>query len=147
VATTDVHTFLDAKRDDIAAIQDGGSDAFNRVLLVPIIDIDMLMEGTARWPAAFVTDGGGQLDNLNGKLWTRRMLVTVMDNIVRSDFGVRSLEQVLKKCDLVQDALEHTRSDSEIFMVADTDAQVEVLDEHTMFVYKTLTFQYTIEKA
>ena len=141
---TDIKDFLDQTKTDIIALG-GGTPTFDRVLIMPVADIEILMQNP-RWPAAIIVDGGGTLDEHNHKLWKRTFDVIVVDAHPRDTFGEESTRQMLDLGEALVAGLEYNNTDG-LFLEADSDVQTEITMMGLMIAAKTYTFAYEIQRA
>lgn len=140
---SDIKDFLDQTKVDVAAL--GGGTAFNRVLIVPLVDIDVLMQNP-RWPAALINDGGGELDPHNHKIWRRVLEITVVDSHQRDPWGEVSTREMLDLGETLVAGLEYNNTDS-LFLEADSDIAAEFTRLGVMIVHKTYTFAYKLRRS
>lgn len=138
--SSDIKDFLDQTKVDIEALGD-----FDRVLIVPAVDIQLLMQNP-RWPTALMNDGGGELDPNNHKLWRRALEVTVVTGVPRDTWGEEAARQMLDLGEALVAGLEYNTNDS-LFLEADSDIAVETTSMGIMIVHKTYTFAYEIQRS
>lgn len=125
---------------------DGAVAATPRVLIVPSLDMEQVVKNP-RWPAAFLLDLGGELENQNGKIWRRVLGVTVMTAEPRDGFGEKAMREVIRLGELMVAELELSTSDSAIFLLGDTDTEAVTSTNGQIFVHKTWNFVYRIERT
>ena len=141
--SSDIKDFLDQTKVDIEAL--GGGTAFLRVLIVPAVDIERLMQNP-RWPTALMWDGGGTLDPHNHKIWTRILNVTVVTAHPRDTWGEESARQLLDLGETLTAGLEQNTTDS-VFLAADQDDEIETTLMGTLIVNKVYRFEYQLERT
>lgn len=141
--SSDVKDFLDQTKSDIEAL--GGGATFNRVLILPSTDLELLMQNP-RWPTAVLTDAGGVLDEHNHKLWRRTLEVTVIDAHPRDTWGEESVRQVLDLGEALVAGIEYNTLDS-LFLAADSDIASETTAMGLLIVAKTYAFTYELERS
>ncbi len=140
---SDIKSFLDATKVDIKAL--GGGTAFLRVLIVPAIDIELLMQNP-RFPTALMWDGGGELDRHNQKIWTRTLNVTVVTAHPRDTWGEESVRQLFDLGKTLIAGLEYNTTDS-VYLAHDSETPVEQTPLGMLIVSKTYEFAYELERA
>lgn len=138
--SSDVKDFMDQTKSDIIALGD-----FARVLIIPAVDIQLLMQNP-RWPTALMNDGGGILDEHNHKLWRRILNVTVVDAHPRDTWGEESTRQLFDLGEALVAGLEYNVNDA-LFLEADSDIVVETAPLGLLIVHKTYSFAYEIERS
>lgn len=141
----DISDFLQQTKTDVEAVQYSGSDAFNRVWIVPVVDVERLL-AIPRWPTALINDAGGTLDPVNGKVWTRQMDITVVDCVPRDHVGEESTLAVLNRGEALVAALEWNDTDG-IFLAADSVVEALPVDNDLLIMAKSYTFTYQIQRA
>lgn len=141
--SSDVKDFLDQTKVDIEAL--GGGATFNRVMILPSLDMEIVMKNP-RWPTAVMLDGGGTLDKDNHKIWTRTMEVVVIDAHPRDAWGEESVRQVLDLGEVLIAGLEYNINDS-LFLEGDSDFASEVTTLGLLIVGKSYNFEYELERS
>lgn len=141
----DVADFLQQTKTDVEAVQYSGSDAFNRVWIVPAVDLDTVLK-IPRFPMALINDAGGELSPVNGKVWTRQMDITILDVKPRDHAGEQGTIQILNLGEALVAALEWNRTDG-LFLAADSDVEAVTVKKGLMIFTKTYTFQYQIQRS
>ena len=143
--STTIADFLIQTKVDIEAVQLSGSNAFHRVWIAPAVDVNTLLH-VPRFPVAIINDGGGVLDPVNSKVWTRRMDVTVIDCVPRDHVGENSLDGVLDRGEALIAAMEWNRTDG-LYLAADSDVSPVVAPNGLVFIRKTYSFEYQLQRA
>lgn len=138
--SSDIKDFLDQTKADIIALGN-----FNRVLIVPAVDISLLMQNP-RWPTALMNDGGGVLDENNHKCWRRVLNVTVVDAHPRDTWGEESTRQMFDLGEALVAGLEYNTNDS-LFLEADSDIETTATVLGLLISWKTYSFAYEIERS
>lgn len=141
----DIADFLTQTKTDVEAVQYSGAAAFHRVWIVPAINLNLLLQ-IPRWPVALMNDAGGVLDEVNGKVWTRRMDITIIDCVPRDHVGQESVLAVLNRGEALVAALEWNRTDG-LYLAADSDVEAVASPTGLILVQKTYTFAYQIQRA
>ena len=141
----DISDFLNQTKVDVEAAQYLAANAFNRVWIVPAVNLEMLLQ-IPRWPVALINDAGGELDPVNGKVWTRSMDITIIDAQPRDHVAEKTTLEVLNRGEVLVAALEYNRRDG-IYLVADSDVQAFATATGLIMVQKTYTFAYQIQRA
>ena len=141
--SSDIKDFLDQTKVDIQAL--GRGNTFLRVLIVPAISIEILMQNP-RWPTALMWDGGGVLDPHNHKIWKRVLNVTVVTSHPRDTWGEESARQLLDLGEVLIAGLEYNTTDS-VFLAQDQDDEPEMLPLGVLIVSKLYKFEYELERT
>ena len=141
--STDIKDFLDQTKVDVQAL--GSGNTFLRVLIVPAVDIELLMQNP-RWPTALMWDGGGTLDPHNHKIWTRTLNVTVVTAHPRDTWGEETARQLLDLGETLVAGLEYNITDS-IFLAAESDTETEVTPLGVLVASKNYAFEYELERT
>lgn len=140
-----ISTFLTETKTDVEAVQYSAATAFPRVWIVPAVDLAKLLK-IPRWPTALINDAGGQLDPVNGKIWTRRLDITIIDSVPRDHVGEQSTLKVLALGNALVTALEHNSNDA-IYLAADSDLQALPYGTMLMMLTKTYSFEYQLQRS
>ncbi len=137
--------FLIQTKVDVEAVLLTGVAAFYRVWIAPAVDINSLLH-IPRFPVAIINDGGGVLDAVNSKIWDRRMDITIIDCVPRDHMSENSLDGVLDRGEALIAALEWNRTDG-LYLAADSDVAPVTAPNGMVFVRKTYSFAYQLQRA
>lgn len=146
MAATTPEAFLVDKETQIAALTDGSDKAFNSVWIGPSVDIERMLV-VPRTPMALITDGGGELQRSNGKVWDRKFYVTIIVSKPRDHVGRWATLEVMRLGTILRNALKASRADDAVFCYADIEEAELQNDSGQLFVAKTYPFEYSITEA
>lgn len=123
-----------------------GLSSFAAVWKTPGLDVVRLLK-EARFPAALVTDMGGNLDPHNKKLWYRRLAITIVVDDQRDNMGDYAQDKCLDLGETVKDAFK-LRTDLSLSVVPADDAVGSVEKGGTIaLVFKTYYFSYELQTS
>jgi hypothetical protein len=146
MANTTPEDYLRDKETQIAAIMDGSDKAFNSVWIGPSVDLEKMLR-VPRTPLALITDGGGQLQKSNGRVWDRVFYVTIIVSKPRDHVGRWATLECMRLGTLLRNALKTSRADDAVFCYEDTEEAELQNDSGGLFVAKTYPFTYSIVEA
>lgn len=148
MAKTSPAQFIRDKIVRLRALLDGDGDIlFQKVQRAVSIDGDRILKIPA-FPSAVLTQLGGELNDANGEIWTRRMGVTVVVKSAWDPFGDRAAEQLDDLCDDVINELQDDQRDEGIICIYESEDDSVISENHkTDYAYRTLVFQYKIDRT
>lgn len=139
----DVRTFLEDVQTRVAALQDGGSDAFSKVAIMPFLDLDRALK-IPRFPMAIIRDQGGVLDPYNQEIMIRDFSVTIVMLSVRgADHEIKTLD-ILDKGEVLVSGMKYD-SDIEVFNAIDDDLEIVETTASDMVLMKTYNFTVMVD--
>lgn len=123
-----------------------GNIAFQRVGRSADIDGERIVSIPA-FPACVLTQLGGELEHANGDIWTKRFGATIVHRSVWDPFTDEACEKLDESADLLIDALEEDQEDDGIICIYESEDTTIVSDSKANeFVFRTLIFEYTIDR-
>lgn len=137
----DIKDFLDQVKTNVEAVS-----GIIAVYITPGIDLDRVMQ-IPQFPMVLINDGGGELSEFNGKLWTRRLELTVVNHAPRDHVGEEATRLLLDLGESIVAALEYDDDDA-VYLVGDSDIEAAPYGgTGTVIVSKTYAFSYQIQRS
>lgn len=110
----------------------------NRAERSAVVDPDRLMK-IPRFPTGIVTDLGGSVDPFSGEIYERNFAITIAVLVPRFTLGGEASKALGTICEAVVEEFTHTREDSSIRLLADTDEVAEGTETAEIYL-KTMAF-------
>lgn len=127
------NSFLDTVVTRLATVT-----GINRAERSAVIDPDRMM-AVPRFPTGIVTDMGGSVDPFSGEIYERQFAITIAVLVPRFMLGGEASKTLGTICEAVVEEFTHTREDSSIRLLADTDEVAEAAGQSEIYL-KTMLF-------
>lgn len=151
-------TFLSAVKTAVIALVDGSANKyFNKVKIIPNLTQlrERLMAPGVRFPCAFIADAGAEEHPHQKKLRTGVMTITIAQRNTRDSQGDWITRQVLDLCSIVREGDGTNPGQKLDFGTGTPTRSLSTNDTppestgvgHTEVVFKTLFFEYTLQRS
>lgn len=156
--TAPENTFLSAVKTAVVALVDGSANKyFNKVKIIPNLTQirERILAPGVRFPCAFIADAGAEEHPHQKKLKTGVMTITVAYKNNRDGQGDHATRKVLDLCDIVREGDGTNPGQKQDFGTGTPTRSLSTNDTppestgtgHTEVIYKTLFFEYTLQRS
>ncbi len=137
-------TFFEAIKTSLEAVQYNAADAFAVVHISPVLDLDALIQ-VPRFPMAVIVPGPTTLNPANSTVWSGSFDVVMLSLVPRDHIGTEATLDLEDRAESMIDSLNYD-NDASVFYAANTAAEALLLKTDVFIVYKTYTFNYSLER-